>query len=122
MLEGGAPFYRIYETKNSYICIGNIEAKFYEQMLEGLKLDVETSLFLLENQMNVSEWGKMIKVFEKIFSEKTTEEWLEIMDKYDTCITGIYELTPPEYIENSPILSGHKSKNVKYQPKLVPKL
>ena len=47
MLEGGAPFYRIYETKNSYICIGNIEAKFYEQMLEGLKLDVETSLFLL---------------------------------------------------------------------------
>ena len=24
ILEGGAPFYRIYETKNSYICVGNI--------------------------------------------------------------------------------------------------
>ena len=24
MLEGGAPFYRIYETKNSYLCVGNI--------------------------------------------------------------------------------------------------
>ena len=58
-LEGGAPFYRIYESKDSFLAVGNIEPKFYQEMVKGLFLDEKTEEYLKENQMNVSEWPKM---------------------------------------------------------------
>ena len=39
LLDTGAPFYEVYETKDrQFIAVGAIESKFYEQLLEGLGL------------------------------------------------------------------------------------
>ena len=41
MLEGGAPFYSVYECKEGHLAVGNLESKFYLEMIRGLPLSEE---------------------------------------------------------------------------------
>lgn len=63
ILDGNAPFYRIYETKDDYIAIGNLESKFYEEMLSAMTFSEDKLEYLANNQMVEDEWPKMKKVF-----------------------------------------------------------
>lgn len=38
ILEGGAPFYSVYKCKEGYLAVGNLEPKFYMEMIRGLDL------------------------------------------------------------------------------------
>jgi len=40
LLDTGAPFYEVYETKDAkYVAVGAIEAKFYDELLRGLGIE-----------------------------------------------------------------------------------
>ena len=97
LLDGGAPFYRCYETKDEgkYVAVGALEPKFFEQLLQGMGLTEREVLSpdALEGGRNDKRnWPFMKDVFEKRFKQKTRREWEEIFDGKDACVTPVLEM------------------------------
>ena len=99
VLDGGAPFYRCYETKDGkFVSIASIEAKFYDLLLEktGLKSDAN-----LPDQFDKSQWPEMHARFEAIFKSKTRDEWCEVMEGSDVCFAPVLTFNEaPDHPQN----------------------
>ncbi|RUS83528.1 hypothetical protein EGW08_008707, partial [Elysia chlorotica] len=78
MLDGGAAFYDTYETKDGkFMAVGSIEPQFYQALLKG-------------NQFSQGDdQVEQKKLFEKIFLTKTRDEWTEVFDNLDACVTPV---------------------------------
>ncbi|MDP6389186.1 MAG: CaiB/BaiF CoA-transferase family protein [Alphaproteobacteria bacterium] len=86
VLDGGAHFYRCYETKDGrHVSIASIEAKFYAILLDKLGLDPAD----LPDQMDRDQWPAMSERFAALFKEKTCDEWCEIMEGTDICFAPV---------------------------------
>ena len=91
ILDTGAHFYEVYETADGkYVAVGAIESKFYEALLKGLGLDDAP----LPAQMERDQWPAMKERFAQIFQRKTRDEWTEIFEDVDACVTPV--LSPVE--------------------------
>jgi alpha-methylacyl-CoA racemase len=91
LLDGGAPFYEVYETcDGAYMAVGAIEPPFYAALLEGLQLDPAE----LPGQMDARHWPELRQRFAAIFASRTRAEWTEIFEGTDACVTPV--LTPDE--------------------------
>ena len=87
ILDGGAPFYRCYETLDKkFVSIASIEAKFYDLLLEKTGLKEEENL---PEQLDKAQWPEMHSRFEAIFKSKTRDEWCEIMEGSDVCFAPV---------------------------------
>ncbi len=89
MLDTGAHFYDAYETSDGkYICIGSIEAKFYEELLRlsGLKGQE------LPRQLDRKSWPAMKERVAKLFRTKTRDEWCHIMEGSDVCFAPVLSM------------------------------
>lgn len=71
ILDGGAPFYAIYPTKKGLLAIGNLEPKFYNEMIEASEMLSADKSFCLENQLNVEAWPKLRKILGEQLMNKT---------------------------------------------------
>ena len=86
LLDSGAPFYEVYETKcGNYVAVGAIEPQFYQQLLNGLEVDQED----LPSQNDREFWDSTKQKFIEIFLTKTREEWLSIFANTDACVTPV---------------------------------
>lgn len=91
LLDTGAPFYEVYETKDhKFVAVGAIEPQFYGELLSGLGLDITA----LPPQMDRSQWPAMKERFATLFAEKTRDEWTRIFAPTDACVTPV--LSPRE--------------------------
>jgi alpha-methylacyl-CoA racemase len=99
LLDTGAPFYEVYETKdNKWISVGAIEPQFYAQLIERLGLDQDDSL---PPQMDRSHWPEMKKKFAAIFKTKTRDEWCKVMEDVDACFAPVLSMAEaPKYPHN----------------------
>ncbi len=99
VLDGGAHFYRCYETKdNKFVSIASIEAKFYDLLLEktGLKGDEN-----LPDQFDQSQWPAMSERLAGVFKTKTRDEWCEIMEGSDVCFAPVLTFNEaPDHAHN----------------------
>ena len=87
ILDGGAPFYRCYETKDGkFISVASIEAKFYDLLLEKTGLKDQQNL---PAQLDKARWPEMHLRFESAFKTKTRDEWCEIMEGSDVCFAPV---------------------------------
>ena len=87
ILDGGAPFYRCYETRdNKFVSVASIEAKFYDLLLEKTGLKGEDNL---PDQFDKGSWPEMCLRFEKIFKTKTRQEWCDLMEGTDVCFAPV---------------------------------
>jgi alpha-methylacyl-CoA racemase len=90
LLDTGAPFYEVYETADGkYVSVGSIEPQFYAELIEKMGLANEG----LPAQMDRSHWSSMRERFEKLFKEKTRDEWCEIMEGSDVCFAPVLSLS-----------------------------
>jgi alpha-methylacyl-CoA racemase len=88
-LDGGAPYYQVYETADGkYMTVGAIESKFYKELLKGL--DIEPSS--LPPQEDKERWPEMREHFAKIFKTKTRDEWAAIFEGTDACAAPVLTL------------------------------
>src|SRR5215468_524844 len=72
LLDGGAPFYETYRTKDGqYMSVGAIEPQFYAALLQGLGLDPAA----MPQQMDQASWAATAARFTEIFASKTRDEW-----------------------------------------------
>ncbi|WP_326545219.1 CaiB/BaiF CoA-transferase family protein [Mycolicibacterium sp. ND9-15] len=86
MLDGGAPFYRTYETADGkYMAVGAIEPQFFAQLLAGLGLSADE----VPGQLDKSAFPQMHKLFAARFAGKTRDQWAEIFVGTDACVTPV---------------------------------
>lgn len=92
MLDTGAPFYDVYETRDGkYMSVGSIEPTFYRQLLEGLGLGDEAEQLLAE-QHDRSRWQATKGRFASIFMTRTRSEWENVFNDLDACVCGVLDL------------------------------
>lgn len=117
ILDGGFHFYRVYKTKDKkYMAVGAIEPQFYSQLLDGLQLSKE-------EYGQYSNVEKSKKKFEEVFLTKTQEQWSEIFDKLDACVTPVLDLNSVmEHPHNQSRKSFYKDIEGCIIPEPVPKL
>ncbi len=86
MLDTGAHFYEVYETKDSgYMAVGAIEPQFYAALLRGMALDANT----LPEQMDRTRWPEMKQLFANVFKSKTRADWTAVFDGTDACVAPV---------------------------------
>jgi alpha-methylacyl-CoA racemase len=86
LLDGGAPFYRCYETADGkYMAVGAIEPQFFAALLAGLGLSADE----VPGQFEIGSFPTMFDVFTKRFTGKTRDEWVTIFDGTDACVTPV---------------------------------
>ncbi len=89
LLDGGAPFYRCYETKdNKFVAVGALESKFFKELITKLNLPIE----IVNEQMNLDKWPEYEIMFREIFLTKSRDEWTNIFKNTDSCVTPVLNL------------------------------
>jgi alpha-methylacyl-CoA racemase len=98
LLDGAAPFYDTYETKDGkWVAVGAIEPQFYAALLRGLDLDADE----LPHQMDRDAWEATHERFAETFRAKTRDEWSAIFDGTDACVAPVLSLSEaPEHPHN----------------------
>ena len=90
LLDGGAPYYRAYETADGgYMAVGAIEPQFFAQLLKGLGLAPDE----VPNQFDVARYPQMREVFTSVFAGKTRDQWAAIFAGTDACVTPVLSWT-----------------------------
>ena len=88
LLDGGAPFYQVYETKDhKFISLGSLEPQFYQLLIEKLDLQGE-----FNNQLDMNEWPKLKDKLESIFKTKTISEWNKLFEGTDVCYAPVLSI------------------------------
>jgi alpha-methylacyl-CoA racemase len=87
LIDGGAPFYDVYETADGgYISVGSLEPQFYAELLRLTGLEGEDGMTA---QMDRSEWPAMKKRLAAVFKTKTRDEWCRVMEGTDVCFAPV---------------------------------
>lgn len=82
VLDGGAPFYGLYETADGrYISIAAIEPKFFAALCDGLEINLSD----MPEQYDTDGWPEMRRRFESVFATRTAAEWESIMKDREAC-------------------------------------
>jgi alpha-methylacyl-CoA racemase len=85
-IDGGAPFWRCYETKDGkFISIGAVERKFWAILLDTLGLDPVT----LPDQFDRAQWPAVRERLAALFKQKTRDEWCALMEGTDICFAPV---------------------------------
>ncbi len=88
-LDGGAPFYACYETKDrKWISIGPLEPQFWAELVKRLGLDASS----LPNRDERAAWPALREKLALVFREKTRDEWVAILGETDTCFAPVLDL------------------------------
>ncbi len=88
LLDGGAPFYDIYETSDGeHMSVGSLEPQFYEVLLK--LLDAEDA----PDRYDLSTYDELRDYFAAKFITKTQAEWTEIFEGTDACVAPILKLS-----------------------------
>jgi alpha-methylacyl-CoA racemase len=89
IVDGGAPFYRTYETRDGkYVAVGAIEARFYQALVDGMGLDAAR----LPAQNDRATWPRMRELFAETFKTRTRDEWVAAMDGREACFSPVLDL------------------------------
>ena len=90
MLDGGAPFYTSYRTRDGlHIAVAPIENRFYTNLLNVLGLHDIDPL----KQHDRSQWDSVRQKLQAVFETRTRDEWLELLDDTETCCTPILDMS-----------------------------
>lgn len=94
LLDTGAPFYEVYETKDGrFMAVGALEPQFYSAFVAGLGISLDEM-----PQWDRSKWPEMEARVTEVFLTKTRDEWTEIFRDVDACVTPV--LSTPEAPSN----------------------
>lgn len=86
LLDGGAPFYRTYETRDhQWIAVGPLEPHFYEELLSRVGLeDVDA-----DGQYRRDDWPRISDRLAEAFARRTRAEWVEALEATDVCFAPV---------------------------------
>jgi alpha-methylacyl-CoA racemase len=90
LLDGGMPFAQTYETRDGkYIAVCAIEHRFFTVLLDALGIsEIDPA-----DQHNADKWDAHKSIFTKTFKMKTRDEWCELLEGTDACVTPVLSMT-----------------------------
>ena len=89
VLDGGAPFYNVYETADHrYVTIGAGEPQFYAELVKLLGLGDE----LIGQQSDPSTWADAKRQLTDVFKTKTRDEWCALLEGTNTCFAPVLSM------------------------------
>jgi crotonobetainyl-CoA:carnitine CoA-transferase CaiB-like acyl-CoA transferase len=102
LLDGGAHYYNIYETKDGkWLSIGSIEPWFYANLCKALgREDLLPCEFVEAEQQEALK-----RTLSDIFKTKSRDEWFDILTRHDICVGKVYDL---HETENDPHLRARE--------------
>ncbi|WP_372026379.1 CaiB/BaiF CoA-transferase family protein [Tistrella mobilis] len=93
MLDGGAPYYRCYETADGKaISVGPIEPQFFAELCEKAGLEHVPP----HEQVNKANWPRLSNAYADVFRRRTRDEWMEIFEGSDACVAPVLTLNELE--------------------------
>jgi len=89
MLDGGAPFYDVYETSDGkYMAVGAIEPQFFARLVELLGLEAAD----VPNHLDRDRWDELRAILTAAFATRTRDEWADLFEGEDACATPVLSL------------------------------
>jgi alpha-methylacyl-CoA racemase len=89
-LDGSAPFYRSYATKDGKsIVVGAIENRFFRTLLALLEIN---SIDPAE-QFDARKWPEHVKIFESRFLSESRDFWCELLEGTDACFAPVLTMS-----------------------------
>ena len=86
IVDGGAPFYRSYATKDGgFVAVGALEPHFYANLLAVMGLDPAG----LPDQNDRGAWAAMRARFAAVFATRTRDEWAAAAAGRDACLAPV---------------------------------
>jgi alpha-methylacyl-CoA racemase len=118
VLDGGAPFYRCYETSDGkYMAVGAIEPQFFAALLAGLGLSADE----MPGQFESASHRQMRDVFAERFASRTRDEWTQVFAGTDACVTPVLTWTEAATNEHlnarSTVITAHGAEQAAPAPR-----
>jgi alpha-methylacyl-CoA racemase len=89
LLDGGAPFYGVYETADGrHLAVGALEPQFWAELLRRLGLDAGD----LPAQLDRDGWPLLRERLAALFRTRTRDEWSELLAGTDACVAPVLGL------------------------------
>jgi len=90
LLDGGAPYYGVYETADGeHVAVGALEPKFYGELLDKLGLRPDD----LPPQADRERWPELRERLEAVFRTRTRAEWTDVFEGSDACVAPVLGLS-----------------------------
>ncbi|MER7366994.1 CaiB/BaiF CoA transferase family protein [Nonomuraea wenchangensis] len=88
LLDGGAPFYSVYETADGrHMAVGALEPKFYAELLAALELDEDPA-----RQHDKARWPALRDKLAAAFASRSQAEWSAVFAGSDACVAPVVGL------------------------------
>jgi alpha-methylacyl-CoA racemase len=88
LLDGGAPFYAVYETADGeHMSVGALEPQFYAALLARLGLED------VPDRDDRTQWPALRNILAARFLQRTQAEWVEVFEGSDACCTPVLQLS-----------------------------
>ena len=89
VVDGGAPFYRCYETADGrFVAAGAIEPHFYANLIACMGLSADD----LPPQNDRDAWAATRERFAAVFRTRTREEWIALAAGRDACLAPVLSI------------------------------
>jgi len=89
LLDGGAPFYDVYETADGrHVAVGPLEHQFWGLLLDKLGLDAAG----LPDRMDRAAWPALRERLAAVFRTRTRDEWSDLLEGTDACVAPVLSL------------------------------
>jgi alpha-methylacyl-CoA racemase len=89
LLDGGAPFYDVYETADGrHVSVGSMEPKFFANLVAALGLELDE----LPAQMDPAGWPEIKRRFAAVFRTRTRAEWCARLEAAEVCFSPVLDL------------------------------
>ncbi len=93
LLDGGAPFYRCYETADGkYLSVGSLEPQFFAELMNKAGI----AKAFTQDQYNRASWPDKHSEYSAVFLSKTCDEWMAIFADSDACVAPVLEMDEVE--------------------------
>lgn len=88
LLDGGAPFYSVYETSDGgHVAVGALEPQFFGALVDRLGLSE------CPPQLDRDRWPEMRALFAEKFRSGTRSHWVEVFEGVDGCVAPVRSLS-----------------------------
>ena len=94
LLDGGAPFYRCYATKDGRaLSVGPLEPQFFAELVTLAGLPEAHRA----DQNDPATWPARRALYAQVFARKTRDEWMAIFEGTDACVAPVLDWDEVEH-------------------------
>lgn len=118
LLDGGAPFYDVYETSDGqFVSVGAIEPKFFDVLCRGMGLDPAA----LPDQYDKARWPELRAILAARFRERTRSAWCGLLEGTDACFAPVLDMEEAASHPHNAARAGLVSVDDTLQPAPAPR-